>query len=224
LFSVFSPSWPGGPLSTNPSRNFFGEGHPSRYSQTAYQFPAADSDLWRRFTLGDEQALSDIYDRYSQLIYSVAHQVLNDSGTAEDVLQEVFLQLWRVPDAFEPEKGSLGAWLTVVSRRRAIDRLRKRKAEVDLDGVIVPINATQLADAARHQITDKVRALLANMPEKLRVTFELAYMQGLTHSEISERLGAPLGTTKSRIRQALDFIRKKLDCNRANTNGKRNVR
>lgn len=154
----------------------------------------------------------------------MAHQVLNDSGTAEDVLQEVFLQLWRVPDAFEPEKGSLGAWLTVVSRRRAIDRLRKRKAEVDLDGVIVPINATQLADAARHQITDKVRALLANMPEKLRVTFELAYMQGLTHSEISERLGAPLGTTKSRIRQALDFIRKKLDCNRANTNGKRNVR
>ena len=62
------------------------------------------------------------------------------------------------------------------------------------------------------------------MPEKLRVTFELAYMQGLTHSEISERLGAPLGTTKSRIRQALDFIRKKLDCNQANTNGKRNVR
>jgi RNA polymerase sigma-70 factor, ECF subfamily len=206
-------------MATNPSRGSFREGDLSQPRQTARQPPEADSDLWHRFKLGDEQAAADLYDRYSQLIYSVAHQVLHDPGTSEDVLQEVLLQLWRVPDAFEPAKGSLGAWLSVVSRRRAIDRLRKRKAEIDIDEVIVPINATQLADAALNQITDKVSALLEDMPQKLRVTFELAYMQGLTHSEISERLGDPLGTTKSRIRLALDFIRKKLGCDRANTNG-----
>src|SRR5579863_7350065 len=143
-------------MSTNPSRYPFREGELSQRRQTAQPLPVADSDLWRRFKLGEEQAIADLYDRYSQLVYSVAHQVLRDPGTSEDVLQEVFLQLWRVPDAFEPAKGSLGAWLTVVSLRRAIDRLRKLKTEIDVDAVIVPINANQLTDAALNQITDKV--------------------------------------------------------------------
>ena len=211
-------------MSTNPSRDVSRESDLSQDLRTAQQLPVNDSDLWGRFKRGDEQAIMDLYDRYSQLVYSVAYHVLQDPGTSEDVLQEVFLQLWRVPDAFEPSKGSLGAWLTVVSRRRAIDRLRKRKAEIDVEDVIVPIKPTQLADAALNQITNKVSALLQDMPERLRITFELAYMEGLTHSEISERLGDPLGTTKSRIRQALDFIRKKLDCNRTNTDGNGHVR
>jgi RNA polymerase sigma-70 factor (ECF subfamily) len=117
----------------------------------------------------------------------------------------------------------LAAWLTVVSRRRAIDRLRKRRAETDVADLVVSVEATQLADAALNQISHKVGALLADMPQKLRVAFELSFMQGLTHCEISERLGSPLGTIKSRIRQALDFIRKKLDGNRANTNGNGHV-
>jgi RNA polymerase sigma-70 factor (ECF subfamily) len=83
---------------------------------------------------------------------------------------------------------------------------------------------TQLSDATLHQITNRVSALLQEMPEKMRVTFDLAYMQGLSHREISERLGDPLGTTKSRIRQALDFIRRKLDCNRDDENGNGHVR
>ena len=211
-------------MSTNPSNDPFREGDLSQRRQTARQLLVADSDLWQRFKRGDEQAAADLYDRYSQLIYSVAHQVLRDHGTSEDVLQEVFLQLWRVPDAFDPAKGSLVTWLTVVSRRRAIDRLRQRKAEIDVDDVIILIHAPQLADAALNQITDKVSVLLEGMPDKVRVSFELAYMQGLTHSEISKRLGDPLGTTKSRIRQALDFLRKKLDCNRANGNGNGHVR
>jgi RNA polymerase sigma-70 factor (ECF subfamily) len=209
-------------MSTNPSRDPFEEDDLSQDRQRALHLPM-DSDLWRRFKLGDEQAAADLYDRYSQLIYSVAHQVLHDPGTSEDVLQEVFLQLWRVPEAFDPAKGTLAAWLTVVSRRRAIDRLRQRRGETDVADVVVSIDATQLADAALNQITHRVDALLEDMPQKLRVTFELAYMQGLTHTEISARLGSPLGTIKSRIRQALDFIRKKLDCNRANTNGNGHV-
>src|ERR1017187_2710987 len=190
-------------MSTNPSHDPFREGDLSPCRQTARQLPVADSDLWRRFKSGDEQAAADLYDRYSRLIYSVAHQVLRDSGISEDVLQEVFLQLWRAPDTFDPAKGSLVTWLTVVSRRRAIDWLRQRKAEIDVDDVIVLVGPTQLADAALNQITAKVSVLLEGMPEKVRVTFELAYLQGLTYSEISKQLEEPLGTTKSRIRKAL---------------------
>jgi RNA polymerase sigma-70 factor, ECF subfamily len=196
-------------MSTNPSRDPLRES--SQHSHTAQQLPVADSDLWGRLKLRDEHAVTELYDRYSQLVFSVAHQVLRDPGTSEDVLQEVFLQLWQVPEAFDPAKGSLATWLTVVSRRRAVDQLRKRRGEIDVADLVVPTSARQLTDAAQNQITDKVRMCLEGMPEKLRVTFELAYMQGLTHSEISERTGDPLGTTKSRIRLALNWIRKKLD-------------
>jgi RNA polymerase sigma-70 factor (ECF subfamily) len=201
-------------MSTIPSHNPFGEGYPSQSSATAHQGRATDIDLCRRIKLGDEQAIADLYDRYSQLTYAVACHILRDSAASEDIVQEVFLQLWRVPDAFDPAKGSLVTWLTIVSRRRAIDRLRQRKAEVDVAGLIIPVRATQLADATLNQMTDKVNALLNDMPEKLRAAFEMAYFQGMTHTEISERMGDPLGTTKSRIRLALNFIRNRLECNR----------
>ena len=203
-------------MSTTHSHNPLGKGYSSQSSETAYLDPATDLDLCRRIKLGDEQAIAALYDRHSPLIYAVSCQVLHDPGVCEDPVQEVFLQLWLVPDAFDPKKGSLVTWLTIVSRRRAIDRLRKRKAEVDVADLIVPVHATQLADATLTQMTDKVNALLNEMPEKVRVTFELAYFQGMTHSEISERLGDPLGTTKSRIRRALNSIRHKLDSNPTN--------
>jgi RNA polymerase sigma-70 factor (ECF subfamily) len=206
-------------MSTNPSRDPSREGHLSQHRQTAQPLPVADSDLWRQLKLGDEQAITELYDRYSQVLFRVVNQVLHDPGTAEDVLQEVFLQLWRVPGAFDPAKGNLATWLIIVSRRRAIDRLRERKGELDVASVVVPINAEQLAHAARNQITDKVRLVLEDMPEKLRIPFELAFAQGLTHREISEQTGDPLGTTKSRIRMAMNLIRKKLDCLRTNANG-----
>ena len=207
-------------MSSNSSRYPCGEGGRSQYGKNArLRTAATNAELWQRLKLGDEQAIADVYDRYSQLVYSVAYQVLRDPGTSEDVLQEIFLQLWRVPDAFDPAKGSLESWLTVVSRRRAIDWLRKRKKEIDITDLVVPVHATQLADAALDQFADKVRRFLEDMPEETRVTFELAYMQGLTHTEISERTGSPLGTTKSRIRQALSLIRRKLDGNRANADG-----
>jgi RNA polymerase sigma-70 factor, ECF subfamily len=206
-------------MSTNPSPDPSKESELSRYGETAHRLPVADSDLWRQLKLSDEQAITELYDRYSQLIFRVANQVLRDPGTSEDVTQEVFLHLWRVPDAFDPAKGSLAAWLTIVSRRRAIDRLRQRKGEIDVTSVVLPINAKQLADAALSQMHHKVRLILEGMPEKLRIPFELAYTHGLTHSEISERTGDPLGTIKSRIRQALSLIREKLDCTGANGNG-----
>jgi RNA polymerase sigma-70 factor, ECF subfamily len=206
-------------MSSNPSLDPLREGEPSQDGQGMRPSAVADSDLWQKIKHCDEQAIAEIYDRYSRLVFRVVDRVLHDPAASEDVLQEVFLQLWRVPDAFDPRKGSLAGWLTVVSRRRAIDRLRERRGELDVANVVVAINARQLADAVRNQITDKVRVLLEEMPEELRVPFELAYTQGLTHSEISAQTGDPLGTTKSRIRLALSLIRKKLDCNCTSGNG-----
>src|SRR3974390_1179294 len=86
-----------------------------------------DLRLVARLRAGDQQALSVLYDRYSSVVYGVALRILQDTGTAEDLLQDIFLQLWRKPDAFDSSRGSLGAWLAVIARNRSIDRLRQRR-------------------------------------------------------------------------------------------------
>ena len=91
-----------------------------------------DMRLVARVRAGDQQALAELYDRYSNVVYGVALRVLQDTGAAEDVLQDIFLQLWRKPDAFDSSRGSLAAWLAVIARHRSIDRLRKRRPETDI--------------------------------------------------------------------------------------------
>lgn len=159
----------------------------------------------------DQLAIAELYDHYSRLVYSVAHHVLYDEGAAEDITQEVFLQLWRSPDSFNPARGSLSTWLTVVSRHRAIDKCRKCRAEIDVADVVIPIDGKQYRDFRHNESMGKVDALLSGMPAHLRTALCLAYMEGLTHSEISARTGDPLGTVKSRIRLGLEWIRKRLN-------------
>src|SRR5262249_62343126 len=101
---------------------------------------AKDAVLMERMRGGDEGAVGQLYDRYSGIVYSVALRVLNDTGAAEDVLQEVFLQLWRNPGVFDSKRGSLGAWLAVIARNRAIDSLRKRKPETAVDTVMLSVD------------------------------------------------------------------------------------
>jgi RNA polymerase sigma-70 factor (ECF subfamily) len=151
--------------------------------------------------------MADIYDRYSSIVYSVALRVLGDTGRAEDVLQDVFLQLWRNPGGFDSARGSMGAWLAVIARNRAIDALRKRRPETDIDDVVVSVQPN-LAEAAEQSRTiDKVRSVLAGMAPAQRTALELAYFEGLTHTEIAARTGEPLGTIKTRIRAGLLTLR-----------------
>ena len=152
--------------------------------------------------------MEDIFRRYSGPVYSVALRVLHDSGQAEDVLQEVFLQLWRNPGAFVQNRGSLGAWLVVVARNRAIDQLRKRKPSDSVEDVILASSVNVADEAERNTMMEKVRRVLAELPPEQRKTLELAYFEGLSHSEIASRTGDPLGTVKTRIRQALITLRK----------------
>ena len=172
------------------------------------QSGAADAALVTAIRAGNQQAMADLYDRYSAIVYSVALRVLGDTGAAEDVLQDVFMQLWRNPSAFDASRGSLGAWLAVIARNRAIDALRKRRPSDDIEDVVVSVVPDLAAEADRARAGEKVRAALGAMPETQRKALELAYYEGLTHSEIAEKTGEPLGTIKTRIRAGLIALRK----------------
>jgi RNA polymerase sigma-70 factor, ECF subfamily len=149
-----------------------------------------------------------LYDRYSSIAYSVALRVLGDAGAAEDILQEVFMQLWRNPGVFDSSRGTLGAWLAVITRNRAIDALRKRHPETDIADVIVSVEPDIAGDAERARAMEKVRGALGAMPLAQRSALEMAYFEGLTHTEIAAKTGEPLGTIKTRIRTGLLALRK----------------
>jgi RNA polymerase sigma-70 factor (ECF subfamily) len=157
---------------------------------------------------GNESAMAALYDKYSSIVYSVALRVLADTGAAEDVLQEVFMQLWRNPGAFDASRGNLAPWLAVIARNRAIDALRRRQPETDIEDVVVSVEPDMAGDAERSRAMEKVRSALGSMPAPQRGALEMAYFEGLTHSEIAEKTGEPLGTVKTRIRAGLMALRK----------------
>lgn len=167
-----------------------------------------DPELVGRIRLGDQDAMAILYDRYSKVVYSVALRVLGDPGAAEDVMQEVLLQLWRNPRAFNSSRGSMAAWLAVITRHRAIDELRRRRPHLDLEETVISVEPDLAGEAARAEAMERVRGVLEELEDEQRTTLELALFEGLTHSEIALRTGDPLGTVKTRIRSALMAIRK----------------
>jgi len=167
-----------------------------------------DSNLVSAIRSGDQNAMAALYDRYSSIVYSVALRVLGDTGAAEDILQDVFMQLWRNPSAFDSNRGSLGAWLAVIARNRAIDVLRKRRPENDIEDVVIRVETDLASEADRSRSAEKVRGLLGAMPVAQRTALEMAYFEGLTHTEIAAKTGEPLGTIKTRIRAGLQALRK----------------
>ena len=168
---------------------------------------ADEMRLVARIRAGDEHAMSELYDRYSKVVYAVALRALQDAAGAEDVLQDVFLQLWRNPDAFDASRGSLAAWLAVIARHRAIDRVRKRRPETDIEDCVIA-SATDLGnETERSLVIEKVRVVLNEMSPDQRTAMEMAFFEGLTHTEIAEKTGEPLGTIKTRIRSGLQQLR-----------------
>ncbi|MGA8300204.1 MAG: sigma-70 family RNA polymerase sigma factor [Terriglobales bacterium] len=169
----------------------------------------SDLALVAAIRAGDQGAMATLYDRYSSIVYSVALRVLQDTGAAEDVLQEIFMQLWRNP-AFDASRGNMAAWLAVIARHRAIDALRRRKPEDDFETVVVSVEPDLASDADRSRAMAKVRQAFEVMPPPQRSALEMAYFEGLTHAEIAEKTGEPLGTIKTRIRTGLSSLRKVL--------------
>jgi RNA polymerase sigma-70 factor (ECF subfamily) len=167
-----------------------------------------DAEIIARLYSGDEGAMASLYDRYSHVVYAVALRVLSDSTAAEDILQDVFMQLWRNPQAFNASRGSLAAWLAVIARNRAIDQLRKKRPGAEAAETVIAVDPELQNTAERNQTIEKVRTVLAGMPAEQRAALEMAFFEGLTHVEIAGKTGQPLGTIKTRIRSGLSAVRK----------------
>jgi len=176
--------------------------------ETEAQHRSTDFALISALRSGDEKAIAELYDRYSSVVYSVALRVLGDTGAAEDVLQDVFMQLWRKPGLFDASRGKLAPWLAVITRNRAVDVLRKRRPESDIADIVISVEPDLAGDAERSIAMTKVREVLTAMPTVQRSALEMAYFEGLSHSEISAKTGEPLGTIKTRIRAGLLALRK----------------
>lgn len=187
---------------------YFSKKEIERLSSPQPQGVSADLALVTGLKSGDQGAMAELYDRYSSLVYAVALRVLGDTGAAEDVLQEVFLQLWRKPTAFDAARGSLGSWLAVITRNRAIDSLRKRRPETDIEDVSLSVSPDLAGSAERSKTAEKVRGVMGDMLPAQRTMLEMAYWEGMSHSEIADKTGEPLGTVKTRIRAGLTALRK----------------
>lgn len=165
--------------------------------------PAPDEILVGRVAGGDEIALQTLYRRYGRPIYGIGLRYLDDPDLAQDLVQEVFLKLWRRADTYQVEKGSFSAWLFTIARRSAIDlqRRRSRRSAIPLEGA--PEQGVD--DQTWQQLAEDwlvVEGLLA-MDPLLREPLLLAYYRGLTQREIADHLGVPLGTVKSRMSRGL---------------------
>jgi len=180
---------------------------------TAQSQPMPDSALIAKMITGDESALATLYDRYSPMLFGMLMRVLNDRQAAEEVLQDLFLQLWRNAGQFDASRGSLPAWLMVIGRNRAISRLRGRRdrevmEEEEGDFAATFASPQNIEDeAARNQLARTVSAAMQQLPAEQRQAVELAYFEGMTQSEIANKTGIPLGTVKTRVRTAMQTLR-----------------
>lgn len=173
-----------------------------------------DDELIEAIRGGDAGALAVLYDRHGRQCFAVAYRVLDDGGAAEDAVQEAFLAVWRQAGSYRPERGAVRTWLLAIARNAAVDRRRGRHArplgDVPLDGVEARLATEEddtFAIVASGLLREQVRAALAALPAGQRQAIELAFFHGLTHQEIAERTGLPLGTIKGRLRLGLHKLR-----------------
>lgn len=179
---------------------------PCETETAGFQAHLEDLAVLRRI---QSQAMAWLYEKYAEFIYSVSLRILRDPAEAEDVLQEVFLRIWRSPDQLKIGK-SLLPWIAVVSRNSSIDIIRRRRPSESIEGVTLASPHDSALEAEQNLMCKKARALIDELPPDQRTVLEMAYFSEMTHSEIADRTGAPLGTIKTRIRDALKNLRQDL--------------
>ena len=178
--------------------------------------PAQDSDilLLKAIAARDEAALAQLYDRYDRILFGLLMRILNNREEAEDVLQETFIQVWRKAADFDETRGRPFTWLVTLARSRAIDRLRTLASRERVAEARAREVSEEISDAATDALKSEQRGLvsdaLAKLPDEQKRPIMLAYFDGLTQSEIATRLGAPLGTVKTRMRTGMIRLRELL--------------
>lgn len=174
----------------------------------------SDAEVVDRVSRGDQDALRVLYRRYAGLVYGFATRVLGDSTRAEEVAQDVFLRVWEKAGTYRPEAAKVSTWLMRITRNRAIDVLRSARSAGhqaaagwdDLEWAEDPAPGPP-EDAASDHCREEVRAAVAALPLDQRRALSLAFFKGMTHREISDLVGEPLGTVKTRIRDAMRKLR-----------------
>jgi RNA polymerase sigma-70 factor, ECF subfamily len=175
-----------------------------------------DPALIRLIAHARTEALSALYDRYGRLVFSLALHVLGDQALAEEITQDVFFRIWEKAGTYRPEEAKVSTWLTSITRHRAIDVLRQRGVRPALDRtewsetqlMLVPDGADSPEEVTERTLQQElVRRAVALLPVEQSRVLELAYFQGLTHSQIAALSGEPLGTVKTRIRLAMQKLR-----------------
>ncbi len=199
--------------------------------QSTTQFgPSNEQALLERLLARDQTALSALYDCYAGVVYALAFRITSSTVEAEDVVVDTFWQIWQQADRYDRTRGQLGAWIFTIARSRALDRLRAmRRSPLIEQDLRAEAEAAQHAAASESPeqmlwLTEQsafVRAALAELTPVQRQAIEMAYYQGLTHTEIAERLGEPLGTIKTRIRLGLMKMREHLSKQLINAQGMR---
>jgi RNA polymerase sigma factor (sigma-70 family) len=166
-----------------------------------------DADLLRRITAGDAAAVDDLYQRFRRPAFALARRILGDDSLAEDVLQDVFLSVWRDPGAFDARRGSFSSWLMAMVHHKAVDAVRREEsqrrrqtlAEDDLT-LRAPLSTYDVEEEAwSRSVAARVRTALGDLPEPQREALTLAYYGGYTQREVAALTGAPLGTVKTRM-------------------------
>src|SRR5262245_27050884 len=164
----------------------------------------ADQATLARIARGDQAAFAELYDRHSRLIFSLALRILQDRADAEDVVQEVFAQVWAQAQRYDASRGAVAAWMLVLTRSRAIDRLRAKRSRPETAGEataaesVVDGSVTQDLELLSAEQVTRLQRAMKELTEAQRAALELAYYEGLTHVEVAERLAEPLGTVKTR--------------------------
>lgn len=168
---------------------------------------ADDCELIRRVAGGDRTALGLLYDRYAPIVLALGQKILRSRREAEDLLQDVFLEAWRQAGDYEPSRGSVRTWIVLRARSRALDRCRNAWSRA------VPLEESPekgdegTVDPMLQADHERLRRVLATLPEEQQKVLELGYFEGLSSSEIAERLGVPVGTVKSRVAAAMAKLR-----------------
>ena len=172
---------------------------------------ASDVELLHAVARGDEAALARLYDQYRVILFGLLVRILGSREEAEDILQDVFIQVWRRAANFDEKRGKPFTWLVTLARSRAIDRLRLLGARQRLAQSAAKDQAEEVSDALSDAIQSGQREIvqraLAELPEEQKQALELAYYEGLTQSEIASQLGTPLGTVKTRMRSGMTKLR-----------------
>lgn len=172
-----------------------------------------DRPLAERLKRRDPQAMADLYDKYGRIVYALIFRVVRDSGVAEDLSQETFLRVWNRVQGFDHERGALGSWVLTVARNRAIDYLRSVDGRMAQNAVELDTNEhpSLFGDLERDVLnSDRARVLRAafkKLTDKQQMVIELAYFEGLSQTEMADRMKQPLGTVKTWMRSALRTLR-----------------